>query len=191
MSDEEQTAPPPAPDFSALLAQAFQGGQLTESITARFTEQFTVQMQQQIEYARQQAEAAASRQIAEFQARQQIETYAQHITTPTLKRQHALPGQPSTYSAFLMGLNGEQRKTAQAIFDTILTSGLVSFEEIGSEGDAPPEQSAQEQFEDAVLAKVANGMTRLAAMQAVQNEKPELYNAYRQEGRAPVRKGGR
>jgi ClpP class serine protease len=208
MSDDPRTpeappvdppAPPAPPDFAAMFAAAMQGGQFTEQMTARFTAMFTEQMQTQIAYAQQQAEAATARKIAEFQAQQAIQQYAQHATTPTLQRQHALPIEAQALSTFLSSLNATQRKDAQGLFDRILDAGLVSFEEIGSQAEGAEEQSAKEQFDAAVQAKVSGGMSRLNAMQAVAKEQPALYTAYQAESaparvappRPAAKKGGR
>lgn len=177
--------PSPPPDIGAILSAAIQGGQFTEAMTERFTAMFTQQMQSQIAYAQQQAEAAAARKIAEFQAQQQIQQYAQHATTPTLQRQYALPVEASAMTTFLFGLSPAQQSQARALFDRILDAGLVSFEEIGSAGDAGDEPTAKERFEAAVLTKVSAGMSRLAAMQAVGKEKPELYEEYQAESLTP------
>lgn len=147
------------------------------AVVAQMTAQFEAQRQIVLE----QAQAQFQRQLAEMQARQQIETYAQHATTPTLQRQHALPFEASAIVAFLSGLNPTQRTQAQGFFDKLLESGLVSFEELGSQAEGAAEQSAGEKFEQAVQAKVATGMSRLNAMQAVGKEQKELYAAYQAE----------
>lgn len=133
----------------------------------------------------QEAEARFERRMQELQAKQQVESYAQHITTPTLTRQHALPGQASAYSSFLLSLGATQRTAAMGLFDAILATGLVSFEELGSAGEGKVEQDARAQFEAKVAEKVAGGMGRVAAIQAVAKAEPELYAAQAE------RKGGK
>lgn len=132
------------------------------------------------------AEARFERRMAEERARQQIESYAQHVTTPTLTRPHALPFEAREVATFLGSLSAEQRKGATALFDRILDAGLVSFEEIGTDGEAAAEQSAQERYQALVNAKVAAGMSAVNAMKAVNREHPDLYAAQTQP-----KKGGR
>jgi hypothetical protein len=134
----------------------------------------------------QEAEARFERRMQELQAKQQVESYAQHITTPTLTRQHALPGQASAYGAFLLSLSASQRTAAMGLFDNILASGLVSFEELGSAGEAKGEASPKEQYTAAVNAKIAGGLSKLAAIQAVAKEQPALFAA-----QSEPKKGGR
>lgn len=135
----------------------------------------------------QEAEARFERRMQELQAKQQVESYAQHITTPTLTRQHALPGQASAYSAFLLSLGATQRTVAMGLLDGILASGLVSFEEIGSAGEAKAESSAKERWDTAVQAKVSTGMARSAAISAVMREQPALYREYGESGKKGAR----
>lgn len=148
---------------------------------------YVSQLQKQYEAAQQSAMERAQlefeRKLAEMQARQQIESYAQHVTTPTLSRQHALPGEAGAYSAFLLSLNGDQRKQATALFDTILASGLVSFEEIGS-GNAGDGQSDHEavlaRVESIKASKMSSGMGAVDALSAaIRAVGKDAYNAAR------------
>lgn len=143
--------------------------------------QMTAQFEQQRTIVLEQAQAQFQRQMAEMQAQQQIQTYAQHATTATLQRQHALPIEADALTSFLSSLNAGQRTVAQGLFTRILDAGLVSFEEIGSQGDGAPEQTAKEQFDAAVSAKVSTGMSMLSAIQAVGRDNPTLYAAYQAE----------
>jgi hypothetical protein len=69
------------------------------------------------------------------------------------------------------------------LFDRILTAGLIAFDEIGSSGEAADAQTPKQQWDAAIAAKVAGGMTSRAAIQALQKEQPALYSAYRNGGR--------
>lgn len=140
--------------------------------------QMTAQLEEQRRMVLEQAQAQFQRELANMQAQQAIQTYAQHITTPTLSRPSGLPGQASDYSAFLASLTADQRKAAQVLFDRILASGLVSFEEIGSAGDGEGARSAKEEHEALVVAEMAkNGNSRVAALQSVNRARPDLYAA--------------
>ena len=154
--------------------------------------QMTAQFEQQRQIVLEQAQAQFQRQLAEMQAQQTIQTYAQHITTPTMQRQHALPLEASAVVSFLSGLNASQRTSAQGLFDRILDAGLVSFEEIGSAGEGGERDVAAE-WNAAVQAKVGTGMARSAAIEAVKQANPALYSAYNASGAtiSRSRKGGR
>jgi hypothetical protein len=177
---------PPLPPINDTAMQA-QIGAYVQQMEARY--------QAQQEAAFQRAQVEFERRIADMEARRQIETYAQHATTATLQRQHALPIEAEALTSFLASLSASQRATAQTLFTRILEAGLVSFEEIGSQGEAAPEQSAKEQFDAAVQEKVRGGMSQLSAIQAVGKEQPDLYASYQAEsskrGRVQVARGGK
>ena len=154
--------------------------------------QMTAQFEQQRQIVLEQAQAQFQRQLAEMQAQQTIQTYAQHITTPTMQRQHALPLEAGAVASFLSGLNATQRTSAQGLFDRILDAGLVSFEEIGSAGEGG-ERDISAEWDAAIAAKVGTGMARSAAIEAVKQANPALYSAYNASGAtiSRSRKGGR
>jgi ClpP class serine protease len=144
--------------------------------------------------ALEEARAQFAREMAEERAKAAINAYAQHATTATMQRQHALPFSAAEVVALLTETPSSSRVKVQAAFDKILEVGLVSFEEIGSGVEGGDEPTAQAQFEAAVNAKVATGMSKLNAMQAIGKEQPELYAAVQAEtsrrGRVAV-KGGK
>lgn len=178
----EQDTPIAAPAIAAPAPPPVNDAVVNAQVQA-----YVSQLQKQYEAAQQSAMERAQmefeRKLAEMQARQQIESYAQHVTTPTLSRQHALPGEAGLYSAFLMSLNGDQRKAATGIFDTILASGLVSFEEIGSgqAGDSRSDHEAVlDRAEKIKAEKVQSGMSASAALTAAINAVgKDAYNAAR------------
>ena len=158
------TAAPPAPTMPPPINDAVVNAQVQAYVT---------QLQAQYEAAQQSAMARAQaefeRKLAEMQARQQIEAYAQSITTPTATRPHAMPGDAAAYSGFLLSLNGEQRKGAVALFDQVLAVGLVSFEEIGSGAGADARSDAAQvlaQVETIKAQKLASGLSQSAALAA-------------------------
>jgi hypothetical protein len=169
----EETPIMPAP---AQLADA---SAEVQAVVSQMRAQFDAERALVLEQAR----AEFQRQLQAEREQYALVTYAQHVTTATFQRQHALPIEADALTAFLAGLSTAQRETAQGLFNRILDAGLVSFEEIGNGSDAPEAPSVAAQFEAAVQAKVAGGMSRYAAIQAIGKEKPELYTAYRQEGK--------
>jgi hypothetical protein len=108
------------------------------------------------------------------------------MTTPTLKPPHALPIETDR-SPFLSGLSTETRKRPRRC-SHILTAGLISFEELGAEGNPARSAAPTEAYQEALAAKKAAGLKHTAASVAVANqrEQPEMvsaYNAERNEGR--------
>jgi hypothetical protein len=144
--------------------------------------QMNAQLEQQRNIILEQATARFQREMAEMQARQQIETYAQHATTPTFDRPHALPFTAQEMIDFLTPLSAAQRTQARAMFDRLLKSGFVDFGEYGAIGEERT-QSAAERWDAAVAAKTRNGMARSKAIEALMVEQKALYEAYRKEGR--------
>jgi capsid assembly protease len=138
--------------------------------------QMTAQFEQQRQIVLEQAQAQFQRQLAEMQAQQAIQTYAQHITTPTMQRPHALPFTGAEIITVLSSLNASQRTAVQGLLDRVLDSGLVSFEEIGSSGDSDA-RNEREQYQALVSEKVKGGMSRLEAIKSVNREHPALYAA--------------
>lgn len=171
MSDSTP-APEPTPEPVAIppVSDAAMQAQIN-AYAAQMEARYKAQQDQA--FARAQAEF--ERRINEMEQRRQIESYAQHITTPTLTRPHALPGSAEDWTKALTALSTDQRKLWQPLLDTVLSAGLVSFEEIGTSGEGAEAKDAQAEFASLVTAKVAGGMSRVAAIQAVAKAHPELY----------------
>lgn len=180
-SMSDPTVRAPSVEAGALPEPVINDAAMQAQMNA-YVAQLEARYASQQEQAFQRAQLEFDRRISEMEQRRQIESYAQHITTPTMSRQHALPGQAETYVAFLASLSGDSRKAAMSLFDGILTSGLVSFEEIGASGEAQA-VDARAEFQALVDAKVANGMARTAAIQAVSKARPELYAAQMKGGK--------
>jgi hypothetical protein len=164
-------------------------------MSAQMQAQYATQYEAMLRHADERAQAQFQRQLAEMQAQQTVRTWAQNATTPTINRQHAVPGTTDELYALAMDMPSAVRSKFMAYVDRVNATGLISFEEIGAAGEGAAEASAKERFDGAVSAKVAGGMSRYAAMQAVQKEQPALYAAYQSESRparqAAPTKGGR
>lgn len=179
MSEDTARTPESAPALPAVNDAAMQAqisayvGQMEANFKA----------QQDAAFARAQSEF--ERRIAEMEQRRAIESYAQHITTPTLSRPYGVPGHADEWVSLLAATPAAIRPQWQAKLDAILSSGLVSFEEIGSSAEGAESRDATTEWNAAVTAKVAQGMGRAAAIQAVAKERPELYAAQ------SSRKGGK
>jgi len=174
--DTQQAAPPlPPVNDAAMSAQI-----------SAYVQQMEARYQAQQEAAFTRAQQEFERRIADMEARRQVEAYAQNLTTATLTRPYALPGQADDYSAVLLSLSAPQRASVQALFDKILAGGLVNFEEIGTGGEGEEAQDARAQYEAAVAAEMAkNGGSKTQALLAVNRAHPELYAAQ------ATKKGGR
>lgn len=192
VADTQQTppeAPPPvstppaqpsqitlSPELMNAFSQLF--GDTQQQSAEQLRTLLTQQMQTQWAELQRQSQEAAARQFAAFQAEQRIIQLAQHMTSPTVQRQHALPLEADRLSKFLIGLSSDQRTEALAIFERILTAGLVSFEELGARGGDENTPDPIEQYNQAVNTRVAGGMARANAITAVMNEQPDIYRAY-------------
>jgi ClpP class serine protease len=177
MSDTPvQAVPVPEPSLSSLPTISVSDPDAQAQINAMVA-QMTAGFEAQRKAILEQAQVQFQRQIAEMEARQRIDTYAQHATTPTLTRPHALPFTADALSSFLLSLNAEQRTQACSMFDTMLSAGLVNFEEIGSQGNGD-ERPAADEYEEAVTLKMKTGLSRSDAISAVRREKTELVKRY-------------
>jgi len=182
-SDTPNEAARPATEDAAIqaAAQAFVG--MEEQLTARQMELMQARFTAMQQEANRRAEDMFNRWIVEQEQRQKVTAYAQHVTTATFNRPYALPIEAATLETFLLGLNTDQRTSAQGLFNRILDAGLISFEEVGSQGGADErEVSAKEAFDAAVTAKMTSGgLTRMQAMDAVRRDQPDVYEAYHNE----------
>lgn len=185
---ETPTAPPAVPQIDAAeLARALSTANLSQDVAGRITDMVRQSVMQQFEAVRQQAETQARAEIARFQREQQIVALAQHMTTPTLQRQHALPFEAGKLASFLTGLSEAQRTEALALFEQVLTAGLVSFEEIGTgrEGqDADSADAVLARYETIKAQKVAAGMDVPSAhLSAVNTVGKDAYNRAKKGGK--------
>lgn len=181
MTEPLDAAPLDVPALESLAGDPVLAAQQQEYKSLLLT-QMRSQQETMMAQAREQARLEFDKWKAEAAQLQQIQAYVQDATSPTMRRPHALPIEAEALTTFLMGISAEQRKTVTAMFDRVLESGLVSFEEIGSAGDGKPEQSKIEEFEALVAEKKATGMAQSAALRAAAKARPDLYAAY--SGRA-------
>lgn len=181
---------PPAELSAEQVAAALASANLPAQFSADIGALVRQQVQAQLATVRAQAEQEARAEIARFQAAQRVAQFAQHVTTPTTDRAAALPVPTERIERFLLALSGDARKEAMDLFDAILDAGLVTFEEYGSQGDGGDGPSATQQYNEAVAYHVGKGMTRSAALSAVNRAQPDLMRAYNAEQATP-KKGGR
>lgn len=186
MSDDEQTPNDGTPAISdemraQIAAQALASA--GEQLTSTQFEMMQAQFAQMQEAANKKAEQMFVRWQAEQEQRQKMTVWAQNATTATLQRQHALSCTADELTNLLAETPAAPRAKWQALLDSTLANGFVSFEEIGSSGGSDSERDAKAEWSQKVNAKVAGGMAKSKAIEALMKEEPDLYNAYKTGGR--------
>ena len=191
------TTPPPAPttppapgdaatpDMAQMFARMFADAGITQQMRDGYVEL----ARQQIEMAREQARLEAQREIAEFQARQQLMAFAQHVTTATLQRRQSLALTPDQVVSLLGDTPAPVRERwRQFMADVVEGRAVIAAEPVGADGEGREGTDPAEAFDAQVQAYAAQGMSRSAAIEAVRRNHPAIYTAYNNAGR---RRGGR
>lgn len=187
MSDDEQTTnegvPPISDEMRAqIAAQALASA--GEQLTSTQFEMMQAQFAQMQEAANKKAEQMFVRWQAEQEQRQKMTVWAQNATTATMQRQHALSCTADELTNLLAETPIGPRAKWQALLDSTLANGFVSFEEIGSAGGSDSERDAKAEWNQKLAAKMAGGaMLKSKAIEALMKEEPDLYNAYKTGGR--------
>jgi len=127
--------------------------------------------------------AEFERRLLETEQRNAIRAFAQSRTMTTPDQPYAIPGTSSELEALLLETPAQVRGKWQALLTRICVAGAVSFDEIGSSGEGSGDT---DRWSILVNAKVAAGMSRVQAIQAVGREHPDLYAA-----QSSAKKGGR
>jgi hypothetical protein len=137
---------------------------------------YIAQINQRNEQITQQAFAQASaefeRKMRELEQRSQIEAFARQRTVTTADQPYAVPCTADELASLLTETPASVRGKWQALLSRITTSGLLSFDEIGSSGAAGEDA---DQWNTLVASYVAKGMSRVAAIQAAAKAQPSLY----------------
>ena len=141
----------------------------------------SLEQQQRAFEARVQAEF--ERRLLETEQRNTIRAFAHARTMTTAEQPYAIPGTASELEQLLLETPAQVRGKWQALLTRICTAGAVSFDEIGSSGDGGAES---DRWGILVNAKIATGLSRVQAIQAVAREFPDLY-----EAQSRAKKGGR
>ncbi len=129
------------------------------------------------------AQAEFDRRILELEQRRSIEAFAQAKTVTTTDQPWAVPCTAQELTALLVETPAAVRGKWQTLLNRITTSGLATFDEIGSSG---PGAEEADRWQAVVNAKVAAGLSRVEAIKQAAREHPALYDAQQ----APKR-GGR
>ena len=172
-------APPVGLADDPLLAQQM----------AAYQRQMTEYMRQQHEevmaQAQRQAKAEFERWRAQQAAEQAITAFAQHATTPTMERPHALAYSAEQVVSILTGLSPEKRTQVQNLINDVLSgTALVAFDAIGAPGTGG--EDVRGEWAAKVASYQAQGLSRSDAIKAAQKNHPSLYAQYNALG-----KGGR
>lgn len=141
----------------------------------------SLEQQQRAFEARVQAEF--ERRLLETEQRNTIRAFAHARTMTTAEQPYAIPGTATELEQLLLETPAQVRGKWQALLTRICTAGAVSFDEIGSSGDGGAES---DRWGILVNAKIATGLSRVQAIQAVAREFPDLY-----EAQSRAKKGGR
>lgn len=195
MSDTPDVAPQATPDLPPLPAPVGDDpivAQQVAAYAAQIQAQFRAQHETVLRQAQEQALAQFERWKAEQAAQQAILTFAQHVTTATIDRPHALAYTSEQVAAILTGLSGEKRQAVQQFMtDVVEGKALIAFDALGGQGegrddDAP--DAIRARWSKAIADHTARGLSQSAAIVAVRRDDPGLYEAYNALG---ARKGGR
>ena len=177
MSDIHVEIPP-------LPAAAEHDAALRDTLSI-YQQQIAVQMRDQLQesYKRvlEDAKKEAALQFERWQGEQRreaaITAFAQRVTTPTMDRPYALPASAEQIADVLRGVGDDARAKLEAMFESFLASGLVSFQSMGSAAGGEDTSNATALFDNLVFAKIQQGMSKSAAIMAVSKERPDLYAA--------------
>jgi hypothetical protein len=156
---------------------------LQARVDAYFAQQQAA-MQQREREIEARLKADFERRMLETDQRNAIHAFARARTMTDATSPFAIPGTAEELAQLLLETPAGVRGKWQTMLTRITTAGLVSFDEIGSSGEA---EEAADRWSILVNAKVAAGFSRVDAIRAVAKEHPDLYDA---QSRA-AKKGGR
>lgn len=140
--------------------------------------------QQQQRAFEERVQAEFERRLLETEQRNTIRAFAHARTMTSPEQPYAIPGTASELEQLLLETPAQVRGKWQALLTRICTAGAVSFDEIGSSGGGDD----TDRWSILVNAKVATGLSRVAAIQEVAREHPDLYA---QQSAPKSRRGGR
>lgn len=148
-----------------------------------YVAQINARYEQQQQQALAQASAEFERRMREMEQRSSIEAFARQRTVTTADQPYAIPATADQLTQLLLETPAAVRGKWQALLSQMTTSGLLSFDEIGSAGDGG--ESADQWF-SLVASYQAKGMNRVEAIKAAAKAHPALYDAQQY-----AKKGGR
>ena len=164
MSDPEAVVLDLPPGLDASMAASIQ------TYLAR-TQEMNRQAQ---EAAFQRAQAEFERRIQEQEQRATIAQFSRAKTMTSIGQPWALPCAPDDLTALLSETPAPTRAKWMQLLNRIVTSGLMSFDEVGSSAEG---LELVDQWSQIVASKIAGGMTKVEAIQAAGRAHPDLYAA--------------
>jgi hypothetical protein len=167
-----------APDSPIFQAQM-------QAALTQMQAQYEAQARSALESAQLQFERWKSEQAAQ----QEIAQFAQHVTSATLQRPYALPLDADRISKFMASIPADARKEARLLFEQVLSAGLVSFEELGSQGAGKDTPNPIEAYEEALAEEIKLTGIRSQAIANLMRKQPEIVSAY--NAARNTKKGGR
>ncbi len=183
------TPPPAAPAQPPVALAAPSDSPIFQAQMQAALSQMQAQYEAQAQRALESAQLQFERWKSEQAAQQEIAQFAQHVTSATLQRPYALPLDADRVSKFMASIPAEARKEARAIFEQVLSAGLVSFEELGSQGAGMEEVNPIQAYENALAAEIKLSGVRSQAITNLMRKQPDVVAAYNQARAA--KKGGR
>lgn len=141
-----------------------------------FTASMTAQQQRAYQQAMARANADFERRIKEQEQLARIDAFVHKITTPSLTNPQSLATKPEELKELLVKTPAAQRGQWMTLLTSIVSNGLISFDEIGSSAYA----EATSAWEGLINANVAAGMKRSEAIVHAMKTHPDLYAAQSQ-----------
>ena len=173
------TAPAEQATFVAPVPPVITDPSVKAQVDA-FLAQHAAQMADQKRALEAQVKAEFQRQMLETEQMNVINAFSQRATVTTPNQPYALACTPDELSRLLLETPSGPRAKWMALLNRLTQGdGLVSFDEIGSSADGGADT---DRWSILVNAKVAAGMGRVAAIQAVAKEHPDLYAAQSKKG---------
>jgi hypothetical protein len=141
--------------------------------------QTQAQMAQREREIEQRLTADFERRMLETEQRNAIHAFARRATMTNAEQPYAIPGTAEDLAQLLLETPSAVRAKWSALLTRLTTAGLVSFDEIGSSGEGAADT---DRWGILVNAKIAAGLSRVQAIQAVGREHPDLYAAQSKKG---------
>ena len=178
MSEETPTVVVEQASFTAPILPPISDPALQSRLDAILAQQQAA-MQQRERDIEQRVRNEFDRRMLETEQRNLIHAFAHARTMTTAEQPYAIPGTAADLAQLLLETPAAVRGKWQTLLTRITVGGLVSFDEIGSSGEAG---EAADRWSILVNAKVANGMSRVDAIRQVAREHPDLYAAQTRGG---------
>jgi len=177
MSDPLEPAVLEAPALPPISDPTMQAR--LDAYVAQINARYEMQQQQVLA----QASAEFERRMREMEQRSTIEAFARRCVVTTADQPYAIPASADEVINLLLETPSQVRGKWQALLTRITKSGTLSFDEIGSAGEAGEHA---DQWRALVASYEARGMSAVEAIKAAAKAQPALYDA-----QTSAKRGGR